>query len=393
MKNRWIALAAGCLIQTILGGIYAWSTFVPYLMKTHDLNAGQCGLIFGVTILTFTISMIFSGWVLTKIGSRLTAGIAALLFMSGYLIASFSGNSFPLLLLGIGGITGMGIGFGYVCPLSVAMRWFPEKKGMVTGVAVAGFGAGAVLLSSIAERLLLNGMDVLIFFRRFGICSGIILLLAASLLVEPRISKTNAGRAHSLSSIFTWPFYVLAIGMFAGTFAGLLIIGHLTPLVMKAGLTEGEAAISVSIFAVGNAIGRITWGKACDHLGHKTIPLSLCSFAVTTGLLLVPLPKSALLLTIGLLGFGFGANFVVYASSISRHFGAISFPRLYPLCFLAYGLAGFIAPGVGGYLADKTNSYDIPLYISIALVSFAGVLSYMKINAGKTFDNDITAFN
>ncbi len=389
MKNRWIALAAGCLIQTILGGIYAWSTFVPYLMKTHDLNAGQCGLIFGVTILTFTLSMILSGWVLTKIGARMTAGIAAVLFMSGYLLASFSGNSFFLLLLGLGGIAGMGIGFGYVCPLSVAMKWFPEKKGMVTGVAVAGFGAGAVLLSSIAERLLLGGMNVLLFFRWFGICSGAMLLFAAFLLVEPTASKTNTRSAHSFSIVFTWPFFVLAMGMFAGTFAGLLIIGHLTPLVMKAGLSEREAAISVSIFAVGNAIGRIIWGKACDHLGHKTIPLSLFSFALTTGLLLIPLPKAALIFTMGLLGFGFGANFVVYASSISRHFGAISFPRLYPLCFLAYGLAGFIAPGVGGYLADKTNSYDIPLSISIAMVAFAGVLSYIKINGGKTFDQDL----
>jgi MFS transporter, OFA family, oxalate/formate antiporter len=379
MKKRWIALTAGCLIQTILGGIYAWSTFVPYLMETYDLNEGQCGFVFGVNILTFTISMIFAGWVLTKIGARLTAGIAAILFMSGYLLAASFGSSYTMLLFSIGIIVGAGIGFGYVCPLSVAMRWFPKKKGMVTGVAVAGFGGGAILLSSIAEHLLLGGMDVLIFFRWFGIFSGTILLVSAFLLIEPPSSKTDI-KTHSLSGVFTWPFYILTIGMFAGTFAGLLIIGNLTPLIIKAGLTEEQAAFCVSIFAAGNASGRILWGKAFDLLGYKTIPISLLSFAISISLLMIPFPNVALFLFTGLLGFCFGANFVIYASSISKLFGTTSFNQLYPICFLSYGLAGLIGPGIGGYIANITNSYNIPLYLSITMVSSAGILTLIKRN-------------
>ncbi|MBD3394104.1 MAG: MFS transporter, partial [Chitinivibrionales bacterium] len=131
--NRWLVLVAGCLIQTVLGGIYAWSTFVPYLIKDYGLSTGQCGFIFGVTILTFASTMIFTGRVLIKKGPRFTALIAAGLFTSGYLFASMSGGSFALLLLSLGGIVGIGIGFGYVCPLSVGMKWFPDKKGLVTG--------------------------------------------------------------------------------------------------------------------------------------------------------------------------------------------------------------------------------------------------------------------
>lgn len=381
MKRRWLILIAGCLIQTVLGGIYAWSTFVPYLIKSHNLNAGQCGLIFGVAILSFTIWMVVAGRLLAAKGPRLTAGMSALLFMSGYLLASLSGNSFPLLILSLGVIAGAGIGFGYVCPLSVGMKWFPNKKGLVTGVVVAGFGGGAILLASVAEYLLAGGMDVLVFFRWFGIVAGVILFLAASILADPPATPSGTQTAHASGGSFTAPFWLITLGMFTGTFAGLLIIGNLTPMVMKAGLTEKLAAVSVSIFALGNALGRITWGHLFDRIDYKTIPLSLCGFALTAILLLVPMPGWLILTSVGLLGFGFGANFVIYASAISRHFGAASFPRLYPWCFLAYGVAGLIGPGLGGYLADATKSYHIPLYICIALVAIAGIVIFKSSHA------------
>jgi OFA family oxalate/formate antiporter-like MFS transporter len=379
MNNRWLVLAAGCVIQTILGGIYAWSTFIPYLIKDYGLSTGQCGLIFGLAILVFTLTMTLSGWVLAHHGPRFTAGIAAGLFMAGYILASVSGGSFIWLLLGLGVVAGAGIGFGYVCPLSVCMKWFPKKKGLVTGVAVSGFGGGAILLSSIAEILLTRGMDVLSFFRWFGIGAGLLLCGAALLLVDPPGAEAGAVRRGSMSAVSSPPFALVSMGMFAGTFAGLLIIGNLSPLVMKAGLTEGQATISVSVFAVGNALGRIAWGQIFDRLKYRSIPLSLVSFALTAGLLLLPLPMGLLFIAVALLGFGFGANFVIYASTVSRYFGTAAFPRLYPICFLAYGIAGFIGPGVGGFLADLTGTYALSLAVSIALVLAVGIFSLLKL--------------
>lgn len=366
-------------MQTVLGGIYAWSTFVPYLMKDHGLSSGQCGFIFGLSILVFTLTMTFSGWVLTRKGPRITVGIAAALFTAGYILASVSGGAFAWLLLGLGVLAGAGIGFGYVCPLSVGMKWFPNKKGLVTGVAVAGFGGGAILLSSIAELLLTRGVDVLAFFRWFGLCAGLLLCGAASLLRNPPEPETRAAREGTMSAVFSRPFALVFMGMFAGTFAGLLIIGNLSPLAMKAGLTEGQATVSVSVFAVGNALGRIAWGQIFDRLGYRSIPLSLISFAMTAGLLLMPLPMWLLFLSVALLGFGFGANFVVYATAVSRHFGAAAFPRLYPMCFLAYGVAGISGPGIGGSLADGTGSYAPSLVVCLALVMAAGLFSLVKL--------------
>ncbi len=368
MKNRWVILAAGILIQTVLGGIYAWSTFTPYLIDNYGMSKGQSGLVFGLTIAAFTCTMIFAGRVFTKKGPRLTACIGAVLFMLGYLIASFSNGSFPILIVSLSLIGGAGIGFGYVCPLSVGVKWFPAKKGLVTGAAVAGFGGGAVLLSSIAEYFLHSGTDVMVFFRYYSLIAGGILFASALFMANPPFVDKPKPKP-DVPTIFTIPFGIITLGMFAGTFAGLLIIGNLAPLLMQAGLTEALAVTSISIFAIGNAAGRITWGHISDRIGYRSIPVSLGCFAVCCVPLVMPIPIWILLPIVGVLGFGFGANFVVYASVISHFYGCEKFPKLYPVCFLGYGIAGIIGPGMGGFFADATGSYNTALYISIALLS------------------------
>ncbi|MFI4910806.1 MAG: MFS transporter [Sedimentisphaeraceae bacterium JB056] len=382
MKNRWVNLIAGILMQTVLGGIYAWSTFTPYLVDNYGLRTAQSGFIFGLNIAVFTIVMIASGRIFTKKGPRFTATIGAILFMCGYVAASFSSGIYPMLLVSLSIVMGAGIGFGYVCPLSVGIKWFPDKKGLVTGAAVAGFGGGAVLLSSIAQHFLTTGMDVLVFFRYYGLVSGGILLLSASFMANPPSSGNGQVQQQKDASIWNLAFAIITLGMFAGTFAGLLIIGNLTPLLLKSGLTATQAVTSISIFAVGNAVGRITWGHISDHLSYKCIPLSLCCFSFFCVFLLLPLPIWAIMLTVGFLGFGFGANFVIYASTISSIFSIEAFPKLYPICFLGYGIAGIIGPGLGGYLADATGSYNTALYISIAMLTAVGIISGL---CSKTF--------
>ncbi|MBU1108525.1 MAG: MFS transporter [Candidatus Riflebacteria bacterium] len=391
MSNRWIILAAGVVMQTILGGIYAWSTFTPWLELSHGISKGQSASIFGLTIAVFALVMNLAGRVLTKRGPRFTASIGAVLFMCGYLFASFSNGSFPLLMLSLGLVVGAGIAFGYVCPLSVGMKWFPERKGLVTGVAVAGFGGGAVILSSVSQHFILGGMEVLEFFRLYGLLTGIALLVSASFLADPAPRK-RIPKGKGKEEVYSVPFAIIMLGMFAGTFAGLLIVGNLAPLGIKAGLSEGQAVSAVAIFAIGNAIGRVVWGQMFDYLSYRCIPLSLGCFSIFSLLLLLPLPVWMLLLTIGLLGFCFGANFVVYASTISNVFGVESFPRLYPICFLAYGVAGIVGPGIGGYLADYTGSYNTALYISAAIVFLAGVLATIKLDTFelKQLEGDVT---
>jgi len=381
MKNKWVNLIAGIIIQTILGGIYAWSIFVPHLINNYGLSKGQCGTIFGVSIAVFTLAMIWAGRILSRRGPGFTASIGAVLFLMGYLIASFSAGSFIILLIGIGLFAGAGIGFGYVCPLSVGMQWFPEHKGFITGVAVAGFGGGAIILSSVASHFLNAGMNVLTFFRWIAIIPGAMLILSSSVLAVPSSESREKELGSDKATLLSKPFLINLFGIFVGTFAGLLIIGNLSPITIDSGFSQKIAATTVSIFAVGNAIGRVTWGYLFDKFNYKTIPLSLGGFAVFLLLLKLITSSSILFLILAaFLGFHFGGNFVIYASSISRYFGMEAFPRLYPICFLGYGFAGITGPAIGGFLADSTGSYDLALYLSIGMLAVAAVITALQLD-------------
>lgn len=382
---KWVVLCAGCLTQMILGGIYAWSEFVPLLTAEYGLTSSQCGIIFGATIAVFTCVMIPAGRFLQRRGARLTAMVGALLFSAGYLMASLSQGNFFLLFFSLSVVTGAGIGFGYICPLTVSMKWFPDKKGLVTGVSVAGFGAGAIFLSVVAEHLLVTrAMDVMHVFRFIGLGSGAIAICSALLMREPPSdehakSLPGSGRtALPLSLLTSRNFLLLCLGMFCGTFAGLLVVGNLKPVALSLGLGNSAATLAISVFALGNALGRIGWGQVHDRLGSRlTILLSQAFLGLSMLLFLLPPAPALVLAAVLFTGIGFGGCFVVYAASIVEQLGIELFPRLYPICFLWYGLAALIGPPLGGIMADATGSYGVSIAVSALLVLTTAPLSWV----------------
>lgn len=381
---KWVVLGAGCLFQMILGGIYAWSEFVPLLTSGYGLSSSQCGLIFGATIAVFTCVMIPAGRFMQRRGARLTAVIGALLFSAGYLAASLSDGRFVTLFLGLSVITGAGIGFGYICPLTVCMKWFPDKKGLVTGVSVAGFGAGAILLSAFAEHLLVaRGMDVMHVFRIVGLGSGLIAACSALLLREPPHERragtlrSSVGAGFATDLLTSRNFLLLCLGMFCGTFAGLLVVGNLKPIALSLGLGNATATLAISVFALGNALGRIGWGQVHDRVGTRpAIFLSQAFLGLSMLLFMLPPAPAIVFAAVLLTGLGFGGCFVVYASSVVDLFGMDLFPRLYPVCFLWYGLAALIGPPLGGMMADMTGSYGLSIVMSALLVLATAPLTW-----------------
>lgn len=380
----WAVLVAGVLLQTAIGGIYAWSTFVPYLVDHHGLSRGQTGLIFGVQVMVFATATIPAGRLLQRMGPKATAGLGSLLFGAGYVIASFAGGSFAGLLVSLGVVTGAGIGLVYVCPLTTGMKWFPRHRGLVTGAAVAGFGLGAIVLSQAAEFFLVQvGMSVHEVFRLVGFVFGGTAFLAALVLAFP------AERGETIKSLpeegvlkrmLSPIFLVLAFGMFAGTFAGLLVSAHLKPFLLFQGAGEAAAVMAISLFAVGNTSGRLVWGFVHDKIGSKkAVMFSLgCALLALSGLAILAIERTTFLVSpmVILTGFGFGGCFVIYVSAISKVFGVDFMPRLYPVCFLGYGLAALVGPGVGGLLVDEFGSYTPAFIVSAVLLAcaFAAVL-------------------
>lgn len=374
--NKWLVLVSAVVTQTILGGIYAWSTLTPWL----SVDTARSGFIFGTTIVVFTFTMLFSGRLLVRKGPSVVASIGAVLYMAGYLLASIDSSSFILLLIAIGFVSGAGIGFGYVVPLTVASQWFPDYKGLVTGLSVGGFGGGAMLLSSVIGAVYSSGVHVDVFFRWYGVAVGLLLLVASQFLASPE--GDNSLRLEKIvRKGFTRVLPLGLLGMFGGTFAGLLLIGNLTPLVLGKGFPQEVAILSVMCFSAGNSLGRIAWGHLFDRFGTVCIPLSLLLFGMFALGLLIDPPAGLLLMLVCLMGFSFGANFVLYAAAVAKSQGASEFTRIYPMIFLSYGLAGLVAPGFGGWIAETTGTYAVALIISIMIVLLVGMVLFRGLKA------------
>ncbi len=384
--TKWIVLIAGIMIQTAIGGIYAWSNFVPSFVNEYGMTLSQTGMVFGLQVITFTIVTIPAGKLFQSIGPRLTASLGALLFGIGYVLVSVIGHTFIGLLLSLGLFSGTGIGLVYVCPLTTGMTWFPNNRGMVTGVTVAGFGIGAIVLSNFAEYLMITrDLSILEVFRYTGILFGGVALLSAQFLVFPAgtfKSQKKMSKDLIVSLLLSKKFIIIVLGMFTGSFSGLLLSAHMKSYMLKEGAAEFLALFSISLFAIGNTVGRLSWGMIHDKVGgKKVIALSLFTTLITMLLLFVLGGKMGipiLLILVVFSGFSFGSCFVVYPAAISDAFGVDMIPRLYPVSFLGYGIAAFIGPSLGGLIADKTGSFKGAFLLSAVLVFIALVIFSMQ---------------
>lgn len=373
--KRYSILAASILMQVCLGGIYAWSAFVPALQKGHGLSAAQTQIIFGVTIAMLTVAMVGAGRVEAKRGPRLVAASGAVLYALGYTWAAHSQGSFLLLLLGIGVIAGAGIGTAYICPISTCIKWFPERKGLITGLSVAGYGAGAIVLATLAGELFGRGWDVLSIFRLVGLLYGGIVFLCALALSAPPCASTTAVESTPVQGLFRQrEFWALAVGMFCATFAGTLVIGNLKPIGLLGGASPALATAAISALAIGNATGRLTWGGIHDRLGAIVLPVSLAFIgAAVVGMLAVGRVENSLLSLSLLVGFGYGAALVLYAAQAAQVWGPEHVGRVYPLVMLFHGGAAMLGPALAGRVADVYGSYAPALILGAALAGVGAV--------------------
>ena len=372
--KRLMVLFAAITIHICLGSIYAWSIFVPALRKEFGYSAAQTQLVFGCGFLAFTCSMVLVGRLQDTIGSRLSAIISSILFLSSYVIAGFFADSFIILLLSMGLLCGISIGFGYISALVTVTKLFPDRCGLICGLVVAGYGLGAILLSFIAEQLFAMGFSVGQIFLRVGLLYGIIIFICGSFLVGPQQSSSSLKQVRIKIFIKDRPFWAMATGMFCGSFAGLLIIGNLKSISLEFGFTSVLAALSVTFMAVGNSGGRIFWGAVFDRKGEKGIVVMLAMIAVSV--LLIWIAKESFLfygLAIALLASSYSGCFSVYPAQVGSVYGTENIAKIYPLIMLFHGMACFIAAPLGGLSFDLFDSY-VPGMFLASTVMLAGVL-------------------
>lgn len=368
--KKWSVLAGSLLMLVCLGGIYAWSAFVPPL-REFGLSAAQTQLIFGVSILSFTVIMLGAGRLQERVGPRPVAALGGVLFAAGYLVAAHSAGRFAPLLAGVGVLAGAGVGCAYVCALATGMKWFPHHRGLITGVTVAAFGLGAIVLANAATALMGRGVGVLTVFEWVGwICGAAVLAGALLLDVPPQFRAAPAVRGIPLARLLQdRNCWVLSMGIFGGTFAGLLVIGNLKPIALAAGADPSWAVHAISGFAVGNALGRVVWGHLVDRLGRIAIPISLLFLSGAVLALTIPALGGSLPGVAALVGFGYGACFVLYPAQVATRYGVAQVGHIYPLIFLLYGVAGLTAPLVGGLFHDLWGTYVPAIFAAGSLTA------------------------
>lgn len=384
--KKYIVLLFSIISQSCLGGIYAWSVFVAPLQAEHSISKTQAGLVFGVCIASFTLSMLVAGRLLQNIAPRFIGMTGGLLFASGYVIGSFSSGNFTALLLGVGIIAGVGIGFSYICPLSVCINWFPNRKGLVTGIIVAGFGCGAVAYVKIADFMLASGFPVLDALRWTGLGSGAIVAVSSMFFMFPEkyMKDKFAGTEFSLlKTLRNKKFKIMFLGMFCGTFGGLLLVGNLKPIGIILGLSPERASLAVIVFSIGNTIGRIFWGVLFDRLGSLTIALCLMILGLSAAAIGFTGGSFFFYVNIILMSFAFGGCFVLFAAQTAVSFGITHVGLVYPFVFLAYGLAGIVGPPAGGWILEN---YSL-LFASCVVtgIAISGSVLFFK---NKVFSNE-----
>ena len=391
MKKYW-SVVGSFLMMTALGGLYAWSIFVEPLKKEAGVTTGFTQLIFGIIIGILPVAMVFGGRIVVEYGPILAGVLSAILFGSGYIISGVLRASSLSLLIGIGLLSGIGTGFGYIAALSTPVKWFPGKRGLITGISTSGFGAGAIFLSLLVKMLASEGLSVHRIFLYIGIIYGILLLVSSFSLFEPDNFKRNRKNTeHKQKWHFDFmrrkEFWALFLGMFTGSFSGLVIIGNLKPIAKYLGVNEWAAVVAISVLSIGNTAGRIIWGHISDVIGMlKSIRLSLLLLGIIiVSLLLLPLNTVFVVLSL-FIGLAFGANFVLYAASASIIFGTKRLSEVYPFISFAYGLGGLLGPPIGGFSYDITSSYSFAIFMS-AITAIAGSVVVPALLSFKTLDS------
>jgi len=426
VMNRWIIVIGAIMIQVALGAIYAWSAFTGALQSTaFGFSKTETQAIFSAGLATFAIFTIIGGRLAKKYSPRNIALLGGVFLGLGYILASFVGANFALKLLLLGIMGGAGIGLGYVVPIAVGVKWFPDKKGLVSGLAVAGFGFGAfiwILMAKPPSVLGINGFLTLSqgssytvamvdnVFLMYGIIFMALVVIGSLVMINPpkgwmpkgykppqedkSDKKKFLADLKPKEMLHTRQFYLLWMMFFIGALAGLMVIGNIQNFAAStsdgfakdgsefatqaADIAVIGAAVCLPIF---NGIGRIVWGKVSDNLGRKKSLIAMC---VLQGIMMLAFFYTTVnplffYVAAALIGFNFGANFALFPAATADSFGSENVGLNYGFVFTAYGVGGIVGPILAGMVTDAGMSY-MYAFIPAAILCFvaAGIALLYK---------------
>ncbi|AXC10691.1 oxalate/formate antiporter [Acidisarcina polymorpha] len=387
--NRWAIAVAGFLLQMALGAVYAWSVFRGPLVRQFHWSISQVTLTFTICIFVLGVSAFFGGLWLNKTGPRTVALVGGFLYGLGVFLASFSADRLWWLYLSFGVIGGVGLGFSYIVPVSVLVKWFPDRRGLITGVAVGGFGAGALVTAPVATRLI-ESVGVLHTFAYLGVAYLIVTMGTGYFMVNPPVgwkpegwSPSSAQQAQRAAADYTlgealrrWQWWALWLLLFLNTTAGISIISQEAPLFQEIGkVTAIVAAGMVGIASIGNAVGRIFWAWVSDTITRRWTFATMFLLQVALFWLLPSVTTVAIIALVSfLILMCYGGGFGAMPAFSADYFGSKNVGPIYGLMLTAWGTASAFGPLLIAHLRQMSNSYGSGLHVIAVIMAVSVVL-------------------
>jgi OFA family oxalate/formate antiporter-like MFS transporter len=416
-SHRWWVVAGAILIQLALGALYAWSVFTKLLTDpqgVYQFTATQTAWIFSAGLATFALVMVLAGRWQVRTGPRLMSMLGGLLLGLGFVLGGLFGSTFWAQFLFIGVVAGAGIGLAYVVPIAVGVKWFPDKKGMITGLAVAGFGFGATIWVKLAGSWfggLLNTLElfglpaVQSVFLVYGVVFAALVLLGSTVMVDPPEGYSPAGwdpaEAAAVAKrsdtgftpaemLRTPQYYAIWLVFASSAIAGLMVIYCIQLFGLDALEYRGVpnaivvTGTAMAWYAIFNGLGRILWGILSDRIGRKNaiIAMSACQgvimLAMYHGFINFGL-AAGLIVGASLIGFNYGGIFALFPAITADYFGDKQVGRNYGWVFTAYGVAGILGPLLAGVFKDSAAVGGTPVvwmtpFLIAAIACLAGAV-------------------
>ena len=393
------------VLQVCLGTVYAWSFFQTMLVRDVGWTFSQTAAAFSITIFTLGVSAALAGQALPKVGPRFLAVLGSVMFSAGYLLGSLALaiDSLWLFYLGYGVIGGAGIGLGYVTPVATAAKWYPDRKGLVTGIVVMGFGVGAFLLSKVLAPLLVVQAqgDLQVVFLWLGIVFACILIPCSLVLSDPPETGAPGQPAAAKAAappkvepaapyMRTSQFAIMWIVFFFNIAAGISVIsfqsellqevwGLADPSIDPATLAEYGATL-IAVSSLCNGVGRLFWGLLSDRLGRVSVfRVLLASQMVVFGILMTNENPWIFSILVCYVLLCFGGGFATMPSFILDVFGSKNMSKIYGTILTAWSAAGIIGPMYVGYLKDTYPDRAVMycFLIGILMLGAGFVFSYL----------------
>jgi MFS transporter, OFA family, oxalate/formate antiporter len=387
-NNRWVIAIAGVFFQIALGAVYAWSVFRVPLTKQFGWSISQVTLTFTISIFVLGCAAFFGGLWLNRKGPRIVALTGGALYGLGVFLASFSHN-LSWLYLSYGLIGGIGLGLGYIVPVAVLVKWFPDKRGLITGIAVGGFGAGALITAPVATRLI-QSVGVLSTFAYLGIGYLIVTIISGSFMQNPpdgwkpegwsptaRETSERAGHDFVLSeALKTWQWWALWLLLFLNTCAGISVISQEAPIFQE--LTKVSAVVAggmVGVASLGNAVGRVFWAWVSDLITRRATFFVMFLLQVLLFWFL-PSVASASLMTIVtfVVLMCYGGGFGTMPAFTADYFGPKNVGPIYGLMLTAWGFASAFGPLFIAHMRETTGSYSGALRVIAGVMAVSTLL-------------------